>query len=324
MLATGSVKKADHAVPEAGGRYRYGLDIGGTKIDAVLVDGDAVIAHARVPSGRGLERVVTQADLALRALQEDQGLSRILSTERPQLIGVGVPGLVDGESGRVRNAVNLDLVDVDLKSALQARTGLHVAIDKDVNAAALGTWATVGRPDSLGYINLGTGLAAGVVISGDLWRGSRGFAGEVGHIPVDPSGRLCTCGQVGCLETLASGAAIAARWPTQGEFPILEIEVAARAGDPLARAIFADLVEGAAATVRLLLLSFDVQEITIGGGLSSLGDVILDPVRAKLAEWAFTSSLVDALITDVPVGIAPSGPIAALGASMLHSLSSAA
>ncbi|WP_143048560.1 ROK family protein [Frigoribacterium sp. MCBA15_019] len=102
------------------------------------------------------------------------------------------------------------------------------------------------------------------------------------------------------------------------------MEVAAREGDPLARAIFADLVEGAAATVRLLLLSFDVQEITIGGGLSSLGDVILDPVRAKLAEWAFTSPLVDALITDVPVGIAPSGPIAALGASMLHSLSSAA
>ena len=102
----------------------------------------------------------------------------------------------------------------------------------------MGAFHLLGRPDthSMAYLNLGTGLAAGLVLNGALWRGSRGTAGEIGHIPVDPNGALCSCGQRGCLEMVASGSAVARQWPTDHPDParaVVRVELPARVPEPV-------------------------------------------------------------------------------------------
>ena len=180
------------------------MDIGGTKTEAVAIDdAGAVIDTVRVASGFGAEAVVASTVEAVVAL------AALLGVEPRDFgaIGVGVPGAVDPASGRVAHAVNLGLNGLALGEELTARLGVRVRLENDVNAAALGAFHLLGHgPDhSMAYLNLGTGLAAGLVLAGRLWRGSRGTAGEIGHIPVDPAGGLCVCGQRGCLELVASG-----------------------------------------------------------------------------------------------------------------------
>src|SRR5690606_7005400 len=133
---------------------------------------------------------------------------------------------------------------------------------------------------------LGTGLAAGIVIGGRLWRGSRGTAGEIGHIPVDPAGPLCPCGQRGCLELMASGSAIARQWPTEHPQPAQHLFEAAAAGDALAVEVRRRLLESVASAVRVLVLAVDVDMVVIGGGLASLGAPLLEGVKSVLAERA--------------------------------------
>ena len=123
-------------------------------------------------------------------------------------VGVGVPGIVAG--GVVRHAVNLDVRQMDLAAALRDELGVPVAVDNDVRAAALGAYAV--RGGSLAYLNLGTGIAAGIVVDGRVRSGSTGAAGEIGHVAIDPAGPECACGQRGCIEAFAGGAAIAHRW----------------------------------------------------------------------------------------------------------------
>ncbi len=142
-------------------------------------------------------------------------------------------------------------------------------VENDVNAAALGAFHLLEKvPEhSMAYLNLGTGLAAGLVLGGRLWRGSRGVAGEIGHIPVDPAGPICPCGQRGCLELMASGSAIAREWPTDDPMPVRALFTAADAGDPLAIEVRTRFVENVAAAVRILVLTVDVDSVVIGGGL---------------------------------------------------------
>ena len=149
-----------------------------------------------------------------------------------------MPGLVDVERGAVKHAVNLG-VDGDwlpLGDLLADGSGVPVVVENDVNAATLGAAALSGA-DDLVYLSIGTGLAAGLVLDGRLRRGEHGAAGEIGHVPVDPTGVLCQCGQRGCLETIASGSALAAAWPSGDVPPAQALFAAAPAGDPAAIAV---------------------------------------------------------------------------------------
>jgi glucokinase len=216
--------------------------------------------------------------------------------------------------------VNLGLSGLDLGSELEARLGRAVRVENDVNAAALGAFSFLGRTSaqSMAYLNLGTGLAAGLVLGGRLWRGSRGVAGEIGHIPVDPAGPLCPCGQRGCLELMASGSAVARQWPTDDPKPVRALFAAADAGDPLAIEVRARLVDNVAAAVRLLVLTVDVDDVVIGGGLSSLGDVLLADVRGVLQRWAATSEFLASLQLPDRVALVPKHfPAAAVGAALV-------
>ncbi len=299
------------------GTLRVGLDIGGTKTDAVAVASSGeIVQQVRMPTGFGPDAVLETAVAAVTRLAELTGTAITEFTS----IGIGIPGAVDNGTGRVTHAVNLGLEGLELGAELTRRLGRPVRIDNDVNAAALGAFHLLEKHEhlSMAYLNLGTGLAAGIIIDGSVWRGSRGTAGEIGHIPVDPNGPECPCGQRGCLEMLASGSAIARQWPTDDPKPARALFAAAAAGDRNALDVKQRFVENVAAAVRLLVLTVDVDSVVIGGGLSSLGRVLLDDVRAVLASWEAASPFLASTGLSDRVAIVPvEFPAAAVGAALV-------
>lgn len=304
---------------------RIGVDIGGTKTDAVAVDdAGSIVEQMRLSTGYGPDAVLNTAVEAVSRVAELAGIR----VEEATSIGVGVPGRVDARLGTVAHAVNLGVDGLDLGAELSARLGVAVRVENDVNAAALGAYHLLvaegwpvpdwsGEADhSMAYLNLGTGLAAGIVANGRLWRGSRGTAGEIGHIPVDPAGPLCPCGQRGCLELMASGSAIARQWPTDHPQPAQHLFEAADAGESLAIEVRERLVESVASAVRVLVLTVDVEFVVIGGGIASLGTALLDGVRAVLARRATESPFLASLELADRVRLVPAGfPSAAVGAA---------
>ncbi len=298
---------------------RVGVDIGGTKTEAVAIDGAGlVIDEVRVATGFGAEAVIQSTVAAVTGLAERLGTT----PTGFGAIGVGVPGAVDPASGRVAHAVNLGLDGLALGEELAERLGVRVRLENDVNVAALGAFHLLGRgPErSMAYLNLGTGLAAGLVLGGRLWRGSRGTAGEIGHIPVDPSGALCSCGQRGCLELLASGSAVARQWPTEHPRPVQDLFEAAAAGDALAIEVRQRFIDNVASAVRVLVLTVDVDDVVIGGGITSLGAPLLEAIREVLTAWSAQSQFLASLELPSRVGLAPAGPVASVGAALLVEL----
>ena len=299
----------------AGRQIRVGLDVGGTKIDAVAVSrsGD-ILARLRRPTGWGEDAVIVSILDAVDALSAEGGFDR----SDIESVGVGIPGLVDADSGRVLHAVNLGVESLDLAGLVGRRLDTPVRVENDVKAAALGAAMLRGIDGSMAYLNLGTGVAAGIVVDGTIWRGSRGTAGEVGHLSVDPNGRLCGCGQRGCIETFCGGGALAKAWGRPGALPVRDILDAADAGDERAGELRSDLFHGAAAAVRALVLSADVERVIIGGGLTSLGDRLLTGVRAALGAEAAASPFMRSLHLDDRIELLPAGsPAAAFGAAIV-------
>jgi glucokinase len=297
---------------------RIGIDIGGTKTEAVVLDdAGVVVAETRLPTRFGSEQVVATAVEALERLGRPLGSG--LASDPRDTVGVGIPGAVDSVRGRVEHAVNLDVAGLDLGPELSARTGLPVRVENDVNAAALGAFArTGGGPDdSMAYLNLGTGLAAGIVLGGRLWRGARGVAGEIGHIPVDPLGEQCRCGQRGCLEMSASGASVERAWPVTDGYPIRDLLTRAAAGEERAIAVRERFAGAVADAVRLLVLSVDVERVVIGGGLTRIGDELLELVRGALVAQARGSAFLAAQDLAGRVSLVPHDvPVSAVGAAL--------
>ena len=299
------------------GTLRIGIDIGGTKTDAVAITSTGeIVEQLGLPTGFGPDAVLETAIAAVTRLAD------LTATDVADFtsIGIGIPGAVDNGTGRVTHAVNLGLEGLDLGAELSTRLGRAVRVDNDTNAAALGAFHLLDKQEghSMAFLSLGTGLSAGIIIEGRLWRGSRGTAGEIGHIPVDPDGPECSCGQRGCLEMLASGSAIARQWPTDDPKPARALFAAAAAGDARAIEVKQRFVESVAAGVRLLALTFDIDMVVIGGGLSSLGPVLLDAVRAVLASWEAESPFLASIRLSERVAIVPQDfPAAAVGAALV-------
>lgn len=296
---------------------RLGVDIGGTKTDVVVVDGGDIVARHRAPSGQGPQQVIEAATASVEAALAQTGAT--LGTV--DSVGIGVPGGVT--DGVVTYALNLGIERLDLAGALEAAWGVRPEIDNDVNAAALGAWALrqTGRPaqpgGSLAYLNLGTGLAAGLILDGKLWRGARGTAGELGHIGVDPEGPVDADGLPGALETYASGSGLVRQWGVDGAIA-RDVFAAAAAGDGKAVAIREGLYFGVASAARALVLMLDVETIVIGGGLAAQGDELMAGVRRHLAAWSDKSGFLESLgVSDRLELLDPELPVAALGAAAL-------
>lgn len=279
-----------------------GIDIGGTKISALLVDGDGTVLARGVvpaPAREGGDAMATAAaSLVHRLLTDTQG--------QLMAAGVGAAGVIDLSTGTIRaaSAMFVDWVGYPLADELAARLSVPVAVENDVNAFLLGevAWGAAREDDVLGVM-LGTGVGGALVIDGALHHGARGAAGEIGHTP-RYSDIVCTCGQTGHLETLASGTSIGLRFGERtGRTGLDARDVAdlARSGDAEAQAVFdtAGRAVALACCSAATLLDFSVA--VIGGGLVGAWD-LLEPSIARTLQT-------DAPITGIELRIIP----AALG-----------
>lgn len=295
---------------------RVGVDVGGTKTDAVAIDETGAVLHrVTVLTGFGPASVIDTTVGVVSALAS----ALRVPVGAFESVGVGVPGAVDSASGRVSHAVNLGVDELELGEELARVLGVRVRIENDVNAAALGAFHLLALPPSasMAYLNLGTGLAAGLVLDGRLWRGARGTAGEIGHIPVDPDGPLCQCGQRGCLEMVASGSAVSRQWPSDAASPVHALFEAAAAGELLAIEVRQRFLANVASAVRVLVLSVDVETVVIGGGISSLGEPLIAGVRAALDGWSASSPFLASLRLSERVRLVPPGSsVSAIGAAL--------
>ncbi|WP_040493061.1 ROK family protein [Ilumatobacter nonamiensis] len=269
---------------------RVGIDIGGTKIEAVSIDDELnVLATFRQPVRTGPTGITAGTLEAIDAVSRDAG-------GRIESIGVGVPGTI--RRGVIHHARNLAIESYDLEAAITAETDAPVRVSNDVNAAALGAWALRGGAStSLAYLNLGTGMAAGLVLDGRAWEGGRGMAGEIGYISADPNGPTHVEGLAGTLEGYASGSGVVGQWGVEGASAV-DVFDAADAGDARAIAIRDGVYFGAASAVRVLALTFGADTIVIGGGLAGLGRSLCEGMAEHFDAWSRTSPLIASLQLD--------------------------
>ena len=288
--------------------YTAGVDLGGTKIFTLVT----------LPDGReaGSDNRLTLADLGPQAV-----IDRIIDSVSASLaaagataadlaaVGVAAPGTVDRGRGVVRDSPNLRGWDVvPLVQTIRNALGVPVALANDANAAALGEHIFgAGRGfRNMVFITVSSGVGGGIILHDRLYRGATGSAGEVGHMVVDEDGPACGCGHRGCLEALASGTAIAARaaaLAAEGASPALarlagdpssltavDVERAAVDGDPVARRVIEEAGRYLGLGLVNLVHVFNPHGIVIGGGVSRMGDLILEPAREVVRERCFPLS----------------------------------
>ncbi|MCS7295451.1 MAG: ROK family protein [Chloroflexota bacterium] len=271
------------------------VDLGATRMRAAAVSAAGVLrgrAERRTPEGSDPESVVAALVDLLRSVRE--------RAPEAEAVCVAAAGLVAGDEGRIVVAPNIPgFRDIPLAALLTERLGLPAFVENDASAAALGEFRFgAGRGvRHLLHATLGTGIGGGIVIDGRLYRGAKGFAGEIGHIILDPSGPRCGCGARGCLEALASGTAFAQRarrLVESGKAPILaeltagreptgeDLLAAARAGDLAAEAEIRNGGHMLGLGLASLLNVLNPDELTLSGGLLAMGELLLEPMRRAM------------------------------------------
>jgi len=264
-------------------------DVGGTGIKAGLVDAAGRVGHAvtvptPVVSGDGDATATAVLD-RVAGLAADLSLAAGAQPPPPVALGVVVPGLVDAAAGMARYSENLGWRDVPFAARLARATTLPVAFGHDVRAASAAEHqlgAARGHRD-VAFVPIGTGIAAALVLDGRPVEAG-GWAGEIGHIDVG-SGLACVCGSTGCLETVASAAAIARHYTERSGRPVRgALDVAGRldGGDPDAVAVWNEAADALAFALAAVAAVAAPELIVIGGGLSGAGDVLLDALRTRL------------------------------------------
>jgi predicted NBD/HSP70 family sugar kinase len=302
--------------------FVVGVDVGGSSIEAVVTDPEhRVAAHALEPTDASSgEAIVATTVAAIHgALARAAGAAEVVTG-----IGIGVPGRVDVEDGTVRFAMNLRIGEAGLAlgPSVAEAFGLEVAVENDVRAAAVGADALFRRrtPDlhTLVYLNIGTGISAGVVVDGRLQRGRLGLADEIGHVVVTEDGPDCRCGLRGCLEAVAAGPAIARMWPSEDGRSAEALFRAAAAGHPDAVAGASTLTALWTEATQWLALAHGADLVVLGGGVGSVGGPILGAIRDRLAAFAERSELARRLIPpDRVTAVPPDHPAGAIGAAVV-------
>ncbi|MET9416779.1 ROK family protein [Streptomyces klenkii] len=272
-------------------RHVIALDVGGTAIKAALIGPDHELLHeARRPTGReqGPEAVVAGI---LDFAAELAATGEAAYGEPAAAAGLAVPGIVDAGAGTAVYAANLGWRDVPLRDLLSRRLGgTPVALGHDVRTGGLaeGRLGAGEGADRFLFVALGTGIAGAIGIDGRIEAGAHGCAGEIGHIAVrpGPAGRPCGCGGRGCLETVASAAAVSRAWAEASGSPDADAADCARAveaGDPRARAVWHEAVDALADGLVIAHTLLDPRTLIVGGGLAEAGDTLFVPLRAAVA-----------------------------------------
>lgn len=279
--------------------YALSADLGGTQLRVALVDREGALheRHAtETLAQQGREAVVENL---VRALGHVAG-----RVDKASIVGIGVsmPGPIDPTDGTVYNPPNLPgWGTYSAKDRIEEALGMHASFANDASLAALAEHAYGagrGHKDMI-YLTISTGIGGGIIIDGRLYGGHKGFAGELGHMTIDRSGPICNCGNVGCLEALASGTAvarIAGERLASGEDSVLsrrrggdggtvtaaQVAAAASEGDPMARSIMEEAASSLGVGIVSYMHIFDPEVIVIGGGMSQSFDQLLPGIEKEI------------------------------------------
>jgi glucokinase len=274
-----------------------GLDIGGTKLAAGVVDGSGrVLSFLAEPTlaeqgaAHGIERLLGLGRLAV----EQSGLD----WDAIHAVGIGCGGPLDADAGVLLAPPHLPgWRDVPVTALVEAAYERPAALENDATAGAAGEhlYGAGAGTRNMVYLTISTGVGGGVVLAGRLYRGASGNGGELGHVTVDWHGRRCRgCGRRGCLEAYVSGTSIAERAREAirsdgnstlariAEPTAADVARAAEAGDPLAQAIWAETLEALACGLTSIVNVFEPELVVLGGGVTRAGEQLLGPVRERV------------------------------------------
>lgn len=268
-------------------RSTIGIDIGGTKLRAARVAGGVITARASAYSDRDGREVLARVLELVAQVRDDTVVA----------LGIGVPGQVQAASRRVLSGGYVDLSGFDFVAAVEAATGLPVTIENDATMALLGevAYGAARGQQNVVMLTIGTGIGGAVLEAGRVLRG-RGAAGQLGHLCVDPKGRLCVCGKIGCVETVSSGTAFGVHLAEAG------LPATTRAQDLLARAddTARGVIHAWAAPLRLaidtLIATCNPDCVVIGGGAGDAAVAAVETVPAR-ASW-FDAPIIAARLGD--------------------------
>jgi glucokinase len=313
---------------------RIGIDLGGTNIVVgIVTDEGKIVSKKSAPTlaSRGATLIIEDM---VNLIYKTLGLYGE-SMENIELIGIGVPGLVDYNSGIIKECVNLGWENIDICKILKEKTGKKILIENDANAAAGGEYLFGIMKNNLNsvFLTLGTGVGGGIILNGKLHRGKNGSAAEIGHMVIGDNFYNCACGNNGCFETFASATAIikyAKKLINENNEDTLilkkiknsdEIDAklvfdCAKLGDKLANLVVERFVKYFARGICNIVNILDVEMIGIGGGVSAAGEFFMELLLSDIKKHK--------LFKDIPVcniKIATLGNDAGIiGAAMLDKL----
>ncbi len=266
-----------------------GIDLGGTKIEGVVLDERLETIHrVRLSTERdhGYAHIVERVAAAVDALRPFAPGART--------IGVGTPGSLSARTGTLKNSNTTCLNGRPLLADLEARLDLAVRLENDANCFALAEashGAARGQRVVFGVI-LGTGVGGGLVIDGRVWSGPQHIAGEWGHHAIDPDGPACYCGQRGCVETLLAGPALEAAHRAAGGGSVSPADIATRAaaGEPLAAGVVERWLDRFGRALANVVSIIDPDAVVLGGGLSNIA-ALYSAGRDAVARYVFNDEL---------------------------------
>ena len=274
----------------------FGIDLGGTKVEAVAMKSTGeVLSRLRVPTERdkGYDHIVGQIKKALDLVSTEVGI-------KPQKVGIGTPGAMDPPTGLMKNSnttvLNGRPFDVDVEAAL----GIPIIMANDANCfaiaeAKLGAAKSYSKGDHIIFgVIMGTGVGGGIVINGKIWGGAQGIGGEWGHSFLDASGGMCYCGQIGCVETVISGTGMERYYREQSgvDRKLHDIITAYENGstDPLVQRTVERLIHFFGRGIANVIDILDPTAVVIGGGLSKV-DLLYTKGVASVEQQLFNPSL---------------------------------
>ena len=311
--------------------YVIGVDLGGTKISTALstFDGE-VISQTVIPTNAKegesavLNRIISTIEEVIKNSE--------VTIDKVEAIGIGSPGPLDSKKGIIITTPNLPFRNYNVVKPIKDKFNVPVYLDNDANVAAIGEYmfgAGKGK-ENIVFITVSTGVGGGAILNGKPYRGHTSNALEIGHTTVNPNGLRCNCGNIGCLEAMASGTAIGKRGQevvssnvetslrNYENITSYEVFTEAKKGDEAAKEIVDEALEYLGIGVANSVAIFDPEMVIIGGGVSKVGDILFDKVKEVVNKRCFQSMSKSCEI--VPAGLgSDAGVIGSVALAILES-----
>jgi fructokinase len=270
--------------------YRIGIDLGGTKIEGVVLDaGGKELIRKRIPTERehGYQHILNR----LKFMHDDLAAT---VPGQPTTFGIGTPGAISPRTGLLKNSNTVCMNGQPVKRDLEKMLGRKIEIQNDANCFAMAeAWMGAGRGRNLVFgVIMGTGCGGGIVYKGEVFTGPQAIAGEWGHMCIDPRGPVCYCGQKGCVETFISGGGLENRYAEKfaTRRPLKEVEAEYFAGEPKAVEFMQEFFNRFGRALANLIDILDPDIVVLGGGVSNFKVLYTEGVAA-VQKYVFTDEL---------------------------------